>query len=306
MLNIKTDIDKFQNLENVSNDAPSLNVQKDVAGAILQEASARVQELLGTHMDELSIEQVVLGLFFTGVRLNDGNGGLCFTPIKMIPEAVCCPSSAKAMPESGRFRGKKVTASLADLSSPNPLKKAIAIATLNALTEICWKKRLLPDYQIQFDADPFDQLNIAEGSFTVVVGALLPYIKHLKKNQLDYAILELDPKTLREEELPHFIPPEKGPEAISKADTLIITGTTLITDTLEDILKHRKPTAETIVVGPTASVLPEPFFNRGVTRLGGISVINAESLLNIISEGGSGYHFYNKFAIKTVISKKQD
>jgi len=46
---------------------------------------------------------------------------------------------------------------------------------------------------------------------------------------------------------------------------------------------------------------PEAFFNRGVTCLGGITVTNPDGMLDVISEGGSGYHFYGKYAEKTVI-----
>ena len=67
------------------------------AGAILREANEQLQVALGDKIDTLTIERVVIGLFFTSVKLNTGQGGLCFTPIKSIPEAVCCPSSARAL-----------------------------------------------------------------------------------------------------------------------------------------------------------------------------------------------------------------
>jgi uncharacterized protein (DUF4213/DUF364 family) len=127
----------------------------------------------------------------------------------------------------------------------------------------------------------------------------------LKKNQLDYAILELDPRTLREEELPHFVPVERQSDVIPKANFLLITGTTLLTDSLEAILALCKPSAEVIVVGPTASIHPQALFERGATRLGGIRVSDADGLLDILCEGGSGYHFYGKFAHKSVIRCKK-
>jgi len=51
-------------------------------------------------LESITVERAVFGLFFSGVKLSTGHGGLCFTPVKEIPEAVCCPSSAKAMPFS--------------------------------------------------------------------------------------------------------------------------------------------------------------------------------------------------------------
>jgi uncharacterized protein (DUF4213/DUF364 family) len=273
--------------------------------AILTQTRDSVEMLLENDLQQLTLERVVLGLFFTGVKLSNNSGGISFTPVKMIPEAVCCPSSARAMPDSGRLRGKDVTEVLEDLSSQNPLKKTIAIATLNALSETCRIRGFYKNYDFVVDADPLDFFSIPKDSYTIIVGALLPYIKMLKKNNYPYGILELDPRTLKPEEMPHYIPPEEASSELPKADYLLITGTTLINDSLDGILEKRKESATTVVVGPTASLYPEAFFKRGIEYLGGITVTNADGMLDIISEAGSGYHFYGKYAEKTVIKKPQ-
>ncbi len=268
---------------------------------ILEESKHSVEKHLGRDLSGITLDRVVLGLFFTGVKLSNQVGGISFTPIKEIPEAVCCPSSARAMPGPGKLRGRKVAGILDDLASANPLKKTIAVATLNALSETCRRAGLYPDCDFILDADPLDSITIPQGSYTLVVGALLPYIKMLKGNNQPYGILELDPRTLKPEEMPHYIPPEQAGGEIPKADFLLITGTTLINNTLEGLLEKRKASAIVVVVGPTASMYPEAFFNRGVTCLGGITVTNPDGMLDVISEGGSGYHFYGKYAEKTVI-----
>ncbi|MDD2473862.1 MAG: DUF364 domain-containing protein [Methanoculleus sp.] len=84
---------------------------------------------------------------------------------------------------------------------------------------------------------------------------------------------------------------------------LVITGTTLITNTLEPLLSLARPGASIVVVGPTASMLPDAFFRRGVTILGGDSVTSPNDLLDMIAEGGSGYHFFGKSAEKTIVRR---
>lgn len=86
-------------------------------------------------------------------------------------------------------------------------------------------------------------------------------------------------------------------------DLLVITGVTLINDTLPDLLAMAKPGARIVVTGPTASMLPDAFFKRGVTLLGGILATKPEELLQVIAEGGSGYHFFGKSAERLVIRK---
>ena len=77
-----------------------------------------------------------------------------------------------------------------------------------------------------------------------------------------------------------------------KADNLIITGTTLINDTLENLLAMKKADANVVVVGPTVSMLPKAMFERGVSYAGGVYVRNTDALLDIIVEAGSGYHYF--------------
>lgn len=187
--------------------------------------------------------------------------------------------------------------------SGNPLQRTLAIAMLNALSETCRQANLFGPHEYVVGADPLDDESIPPDAYTVVIGALLPYLKMLRSQRRRYGILELDPRTLKEEEKPHYVEPEGAAEAIAQADCLLVTGTTLINDTLEGILSHRKEGAKVILVGPTASLFPDAFFAGGIHSLGGITVTDPDGLLDIIAEAGSGYHFYGKFAEKTVIRK---
>jgi uncharacterized protein (DUF4213/DUF364 family) len=272
-------------------------------GAILRETSGLIRKELGDTIDNLTADRVTIGIFFTGVKLSNGFGGICFTPIKEIPEAVCCPSSAKAMPSSGKLKGRKVPTILKEMSQGNPLKKAIGIATMNALSSAYWECCPPYEYVIKRGFDAFDDLQLAEDAHVTVIGALVPILKALKKRGKPFSILEKDIRTLKEEELEFYVPLEKADAAIRRADVLVITGTTLINDTLEGILKNAKKNANIMVVGPTASMLPDAFFSRGVSSIGGIIVNKPDELLDILAEGGSGYHFFGKSADRVVIDK---
>lgn len=79
--------------------------ENHTTAGILHETHHEIERALGAALYDLTVERAVIGLFFTGVKLDNGQGGVCYTPIKTIPEAVCCPSSARAMPASGELRG---------------------------------------------------------------------------------------------------------------------------------------------------------------------------------------------------------
>ena len=269
----------------------------------LQECITEIEKAV--DLDSITVERAVFGLFFSGVKLSTGHGGLCFTPVKEIPEAVCCPSSAKAMPFSGKLRGRGVRAYLEDIFSENILRRTLGIATLNALSTLVWDKTEHPEYELLLGADAFDEIDVKKYRKTVVVvGALVPIIRKLMQENADFHILEKDSRTLKEREMPYYLPPERAGECVPEADLLVITGVTILNDTLPGLLAMAKKDAEILVVGPTASMLPDCLFSKGVTMLGGIQVTKADALLDIISEGGSGYHFFGKYAERTVLRRR--
>ena len=267
---------------------------------ILEKTIETVKSRLRSEIDTITVDRAVLGLFFTGVRLSTGHGGLCFTPVKEMPEAVCCPSSARAMPLSGRLSGKPVSDYLEYVVSDNPLKKALGIAALNALSSILFERG---DYDIRF-ADAFDETEPADYDRVTVVGALVPIIKKLIAADSDFSILELDPKTLKEHEMKYFVPADKAGTVIPYSDLLVITGVTILNDTLPQLLEMAKPGTEITVTEPTAGMIPDVLFDMGVTMAGGILVTDADRLLDIISEGGSGYHFFGRYAERIIIKNK--
>ena len=270
-------------------------------GTILRETMHEVCAQLKQTVETLSIERVVIGLFFTGVKLSNGAGGLCFTPIKEIPEAVCCPSSMSTMPLSGKLRGKPVLPFVEQMLDGGALKKAIGIATLNALSMTCWEEQPPTSYKIASGMDAMDAVTIADKDYVILVGAFIPILKTLKRRGKPFGILELNPSVLLSEEMRYLIAPEQRDEELFKADLIISTGTTLINDTLEGILKQKTPGARVVVVGPTASSIPDAFFRRGVDILGGVRVIDPDRVLDMIAEAGSGFHFFDKGADRIVI-----
>jgi uncharacterized protein len=277
---------------------------KEITGEILVETIDRIRDILGDELETLTVERAVIGIFFSGVKLSNGTGGICFTPIKEIPEAVCCPSSARAMPYSGKLGGEKVTAYINRLETGGPLQKALSIAVLNALSSSCWKKQAPEDYTLELGKDPVDEKEIPEDAKVVVIGALVPYIKMLKQKGNEFHILEMDPRTLKAEEMQYLCPPEKADMCLLSADIVIITGVTVLNGSLDGILRQMQKGAKAILVGPTVSMLPDAFFRRGIDVIGGIIVTDADKLLDILAEAGSGYHFYGKSAERLVINKQ--
>lgn len=272
--------------------------------AVLEETAELIMHKMGGDVDRITIEKLVIGLFFTGVKLSNGNGGVCFTPVKDIPQAVCCPSSAGRIFDPQNIRGMPVKAVLTALSSREPIKTAVAIASLNALSAAYWERESDKYYTIQVNQDALNAVRMPADHSVAVVGAFVPIMKRLKNRGGTWWVIEQDPNTLKADEMAYFVPEEKSTAIISQADVLIITGVTLVNHTFEAIVNRARPGAEIAVIGPSASFLPEALFQRGVRIVGGVWVKKPDEILEVLAAGGSGYHFFNDLAPRIVIEKE--
>jgi uncharacterized protein len=271
---------------------------------ILRETLAAISKILGSELDGLTVKRAVVGLFFTGVKLSNGVAGACATPIKTIPEAVCCPSSAMAMPFPGKLPGRPAFDLAKEALGDHGIRRAAGIAAMNALADTCWRRRPHPEIELRLGVDAFDATEMRPGDKVVVVGAFVPFLRELKRRGQPFLVLERDPATLKAEELPFFRPAEQAGSVVPDADVLLITGTTLINDTLEELLRLAKPAARVTMVGPTVSLLPDAFLRRGADILGTVRITAPDDFLETLAEGGSGYHFLGRSAQKVVLVRR--
>jgi uncharacterized protein (DUF4213/DUF364 family) len=271
---------------------------------ILGETIAAIGAILGPELADIVVERVVVGLFFTGVKLTNGSAGSCATPIKTIPEAVCCPSSAMAMPFPGKLAGRRAADLAREALSGHGIRRAVGIATLNALADCCWQRRPHPDVELRPAVDAFDATEIRAGDKVVVVGAFVPFLKELKRRGQAFLVLEQDSATLKADELPFFRPAEQAAEILPEADVALITGATLVNNTLENLLALVRPETRVTIVGPTVGMLPDAFLARGADVLGCVKITDADAFLDLLAEGGSGYHFFGRSAQKLVLARR--
>jgi uncharacterized protein len=276
----------------------------NASSSILDETIAMIGTILGSELDEITVERVVVGLFFTGVKLSNGTTGASATPIKSIPEAVCCPSSAMAMPFPGKLAGRRAADLAREALSGHGIRRAVGIAAVNALADCCWQRRPHPDVELQHGVDAFDATDIRHGDNVVVVGAFVPFLKELKRRGQAFLILEQDPATLKADELPFFRPAEQAAEILPNADVVLITGSTLVNNTLEHLLALSRPEARVTVVGPTVGMLPDVFLAHGADILGCVRITEPDAFLDLLAEGGSGYHFFGRSAQKLVLARR--
>ena len=204
---------------------------RPVPSAILNQTIAGVTDILGSDLDDIAVERAVIGLYFTGVKLTAGphgvrTAGTCATPREAGPGDICCPISAHRT-AFRRLAGRPAAELMREALAENSLSRALGIATLNALAELCWRRHPSPAVELLAGMDAFDATEFHEGDRVVLVGAFIPFLKELKRRRFPYLVLEQNPSALKPEEMPFYRPAESAPEILPGADVLLITGATV-------------------------------------------------------------------------------
>ena len=106
---------------------------------------------------------------------------------------------------------------------------------MNALAEVCWRRRPHPEVDLRLGVDAFDAAEIHAGEHVAVVGAFVPFLRKLKQRRQSFTVLEQDAATLKPDEMPFSRPADQAGRVIPEADVVIITGTTLINGTPDDL-----------------------------------------------------------------------
>ena len=255
-----------------------------VVQACLNELGSLIQD------EPLTVEQVQVGVFYTVAQLSSGHVGVAFTP-RDLSDTVCCPRSAAAAPRSGRLAGEAAWDLVQYSLSRVPLRRAVGVAVLNALSALALEQNGVPGGRLLPGVDALEAAEVGADDRVAMVGAFAPFVRTLKGNVADVWVVDKHPGALKADEQSFWRPPEQAGEVLAEASVVIITGSALVEGGIDDLLEAARQARRVILAGPTASPWPPPFFQSGVHVMGGIRVLDAPALLRIVGEGGSGYLF---------------
>jgi len=248
--------------------------------------------------ERIQVDDLVIGIFLTGVKLSTGHAGVAFTPIGEIPEAVCCPTSAARMPAAGNLEGKPVSDIIQYSLDPNVLKSAIGVATLNALSQLIIESGDGLQYPIVKDKDGFDLLKIQPAETVSLIGAFGPFIRRLKNMGNPFFIVERNIQTLRPDEMKYYKPESEISSALKESDVVIVTGTTIVNHSIDTVLSFIGSGKRAAIVGPTASMIPDAFLERNVNVMAGVRILEPDLMIKILKQGGSAYHLLKQCSEK--------
>ncbi len=249
------------------------------------------EDLRGRIRDaHLTVQDVRVGVFYTAVQLSTGHVGVAFTPRGLV-DAVCCPRSAASASPAGKLAGQDVWELVPYANSPVPLRRAVGVAALNALSALAVDRFGVPGGELVPGADALDAAGVRREDRVAMVGAFAPFVRALKGQVAQLWVVDRHPEALREDEQGFWRPPDQAGSVLRDADVVLITGSALVEGGVDALLDACGSARTVVLAGPTSSLWPVPFFARGVHVLAGIRVLDSARLMRIVGEGGSGYFF---------------
>ncbi|MEI6750890.1 MAG: DUF364 domain-containing protein [Bacteroidota bacterium] len=247
-------------------------------------------------LEQLTIADVRLGMHLSAVQLSDGSFGVAGTLNETRQHF------AKKDRDFGDFTTSQITGrriiDLFESTKKSNIIDTLKIAALNAISS-----RLISDtgYRILEDTDPVDLIDLQSEKVITIVGGFQSYIQMISATRNKLYVLELDENALTEEHKKFYVPAKEYTRVLPVSDIVIITGLTLVNNTIGGLLSSVKPGALVIVTGPSASILPDILFENNVNIIGATRITNPSLLFKIVSEAGTGYHLIKFCAQKICI-----
>lgn len=231
------------------------------------ELNRKLIECMASAADEVTIDQIVIGLGYTAVTTSDGNIGLSATGVAM--QGGCCGSH-----DVEDFETRPAVDLLQKIAEDDPLVRTMALALINALNR---------QASLQLAEDPdnailFNRFNILSGARVAMVGYFPPLVRILESRKVPLAVID-DARGIGDKE--NFYQKLHG-----WADVLLMTATSIINQTTETILSHCRPGLKTILLGPTTPMVPDAFTHLPIHMLAGTAVTDRAQALKHVRHGG--------------------
>lgn len=229
--------------------------------------AARIVSCLLDPAREARVSDVRIGLGYTAVMLADGRTGLAFTFRDQAPGG--CSVFKGILP----LRTRPAADLLVLLESRDAIEAGVGLACANALAN--------QDRAACLDGDILDHLDLRPEDDVGMVGHFGPLVGPVRKRAHSLTVFERVDRpsgSLR--------PQQEAEAALPLCQVALITATSVINHTVDDLLKAARGCREVALLGASTPLLAEAFGGEKVTMLSGVVVREPEEVLRVVSEGG--------------------
>ena len=209
---------------------------------------------------------------FMAICLQGGAAGISYV---LLPDNKMEEYAALKPPE---FIGKDPCGFALEFGSGDSVKEMISLAAINA---VCQHVMRETRFKVDAATDSVGLLSVRAGDRVGMVGLFPPLIETIQKSGSELVVVEKKEALIQK--YPNLAITLDATK-LSACNKILCTSTTILNNSLDDILAHCSPDAFISIIGPTAGYFPDPLFARGVDVVGGRVVKDGALLLQLLSE----------------------
>ncbi len=210
---------------------------------------------------------------FMAVSLENGAAGISF--VLLPDEKIKQYNTLKP----SDFTGKDPKELALEFGNEDPVKEMISLAAINA---ICQYVMQAARFKVESAVDSLGLLSVSAGDRIGMVGLFFGLVKTIRNAGADLVIIEKNERLIQKH--PN-LPITLDATRLQTCNKILCTSTTLLNNSLDEILTHCSPDAFISIIGPTAGYFPDPLFARGIDVVGGRVVKNGAQFLQLLAEG---------------------
>ncbi len=157
-------------------------------------------------------------------------------------------------------------------------QKVLGMAAINAISQYLFKNG---GYLLPTGGKTMTHLALEKEDHVGMVGYFPPLVEQVREMGLPLTVIELDEQWLQSDQNDEEFEVTLEPKKLKDCSKIICTGTVLVNQTIDDLLPHFSNAKQIFIVGPTVGCLPDPLFDRGITQLGGCTVLDNAQFLRL-------------------------
>lgn len=209
---------------------------------------------------------------FGAIRLEDNSVGIVYLGLSEETKKKAQEYNTTVL------EGKNPFDLIKEINSNDLFKKILGFGALNAISQFIFNT---VGYKFDFTTDSMGLLNLHEGDFVGMVGFFPPLIKRIKKVDIPLIVLEKKERLVQKHKNWEVT---LKPSKLKNCNKVLCTSSTVLNNSLDDILKYANNAEKISIIGPTAGFLPDPLFERGVDVIGGTYVSNPALFMDLIRQ----------------------
>jgi uncharacterized protein (DUF4213/DUF364 family) len=222
---------------------------------------------------------------FGAVKLENGSIGIFFVGLHSEFHRMAANIDIKSLTQETPLQ-------LASKMNSNRLfYRTVGLGVVNAISHYVF---LRSKFDFTYTNNILDALHIQPDDTIGMVGYFPPLVKKIKELDNKLIVVELKKEFIRKESNWEIT---LDTTALKTCNKIICTSTTIINDTLDNILKYTQESDIFSLIGPTAGFLPDPIFDRKIDIVGGSIVDDSHKFFDLISSGERWGNSVKKFII---------